>query len=141
MELNGGEEHTIAIKNDGSFWAWGNNLYRRLGDGTTTNRNVPVKVQNVCLDPGNNLLSLNPENAFKLYPNPVSTQLHIFNSASSSLVTPIFVLYDMQGREVSKLTLERYQNTLERENLNSGVYLYQIQSGQQVVKKGKIVLD
>jgi alpha-tubulin suppressor-like RCC1 family protein len=141
MEINAGDEHNIAIKNDGNFWAWGNNLFRRLGDGTTTSRNEPVKVQNVCVDPGTNLLSLNTENAFKLYPNPASTQLHIFNSSQSSVVTPVFVLYDMHGREMSKLTLERYQNTLERENLNSGVYFYQIHSGQQVVKTGKVVFD
>ena len=35
---------TAAIKNDGSLWAWGINLFGALGDGTRTDRNYPVKV-------------------------------------------------------------------------------------------------
>jgi alpha-tubulin suppressor-like RCC1 family protein len=36
--------HTLAIKNDGTLWAWGNNAFGQLGDGTTTNRIFPVQV-------------------------------------------------------------------------------------------------
>jgi alpha-tubulin suppressor-like RCC1 family protein len=32
------------VRNDGSFWAWGNNAYGEIGDGTTTNSNTPVKI-------------------------------------------------------------------------------------------------
>jgi len=36
--------HTVALKSDGTVWAWGPNGYGRLGDGTTTDRNTPVLV-------------------------------------------------------------------------------------------------
>jgi len=36
--------HTIAIKADGTLWAWGNNGSSQLGDGTETNRSSPVKI-------------------------------------------------------------------------------------------------
>jgi alpha-tubulin suppressor-like RCC1 family protein len=36
--------HTIALKGDGSVWAWGYNKYGELGDGTTIDRSSPVKV-------------------------------------------------------------------------------------------------
>ncbi len=39
-----GGSHTLAIKNDGTLWAWGNNFHGALGDGTFTNRNTPVQI-------------------------------------------------------------------------------------------------
>lgn len=36
-----------ALKNDGTVWAWGENGSGQLGDGTTTDRNVPVQVKNI----------------------------------------------------------------------------------------------
>ncbi|WP_052419747.1 RCC1-like domain-containing protein [Hyalangium minutum] len=39
-----GEDHSLALKSDGTVWAWGYNGSGRLGDGTTTSRNTPVQV-------------------------------------------------------------------------------------------------
>lgn len=36
--------HTVALKNDGTVWAWGDNTFGQLGDGTTTYRSSPVQV-------------------------------------------------------------------------------------------------
>jgi alpha-tubulin suppressor-like RCC1 family protein len=37
-----GKYHTIAIKTDGTLWAWGKNHFGRLGDGTKEDRISPV---------------------------------------------------------------------------------------------------
>ncbi len=39
-----GQEHTIAIKSDGTLWAWGDNTYGQLGNGTTINTNTPIQI-------------------------------------------------------------------------------------------------
>ena len=43
------DEHNLALKEDGTVWAWGKNNYGQLGDGTTTNRTTPVQVRNAPL--------------------------------------------------------------------------------------------
>jgi alpha-tubulin suppressor-like RCC1 family protein len=34
VDIAGGYYHTVALKNDGTVWAWGNNVDGQLGDNT-----------------------------------------------------------------------------------------------------------
>jgi YD repeat-containing protein len=46
--ISSGLDFTLAVKQDGTVWAWGRNTDGQLGDRTTTNRGTPVQVaQNV----------------------------------------------------------------------------------------------
>jgi hypothetical protein len=40
----GGWYHSLAVKQDGTVWGWGQNGSGQLGDGTNTDRKVPVQV-------------------------------------------------------------------------------------------------
>src|SRR6266446_4685985 len=42
--IAGGGRHSLALKSEGTVWAWGNNFAGQLGNGTETNSNVPVQV-------------------------------------------------------------------------------------------------
>lgn len=42
-----GSHHSLAVKSDGTVWAWGWNPYGQLGDGTTTNSSTPVQASNL----------------------------------------------------------------------------------------------
>jgi alpha-tubulin suppressor-like RCC1 family protein len=39
--------HTLAVKNDGTVWAWGANANGQLGDASTTQRTSPVQMSGV----------------------------------------------------------------------------------------------
>jgi alpha-tubulin suppressor-like RCC1 family protein len=34
-QITTGLNHTVVVKTDGTLWAWGNNTYGQLGDGST----------------------------------------------------------------------------------------------------------
>lgn len=65
-----GESHTIALKSDGTAWAWGNNNSGQLGDGTILDKSTPVAVNGICIDdtgvPGHR----GNTHALHAYPNP-----------------------------------------------------------------------
>ena len=42
--ISAGQYHSLALKTDGSLWAWGSNSYGALGDGTTTTRPAPIQI-------------------------------------------------------------------------------------------------
>jgi alpha-tubulin suppressor-like RCC1 family protein len=44
VAISAGYFHSLALTSDGDIWAWGSNQYGQLGDNTTSDRLVPVKV-------------------------------------------------------------------------------------------------
>jgi alpha-tubulin suppressor-like RCC1 family protein len=44
LKVSAGYCHSLAIKNDGTLWAWGYNGYGSLGVGDITNRSSPIQV-------------------------------------------------------------------------------------------------
>jgi RHS repeat-associated protein len=39
-----GGQHSLALKSDGTVWAWGSNRYGQLGNGTSTDSSTPVQI-------------------------------------------------------------------------------------------------
>ncbi|MEC4685983.1 MAG: RCC1 repeat-containing protein [Nitrospirota bacterium] len=47
VAIAAGGRHSIALKTDGTVWAWGSNRVGQLGDGTTTSSTSPVEVTGI----------------------------------------------------------------------------------------------
>lgn len=43
IAITGGSNHSVALRKDGTVWAWGRNAEGQLGDGIVTFQNVPVQ--------------------------------------------------------------------------------------------------
>ncbi|HHT9107099.1 MAG TPA: hypothetical protein ACFYEF_00455 [Candidatus Wunengus sp. YC63] len=43
--IYGGADHSLAVKSDGTAWAWGRNQEGQLGNGTNTDSAIPVQVK------------------------------------------------------------------------------------------------
>ena len=44
VQIAAGYQHVLALKSDGTVWAWGYNFFRELGDGTQTDRATPFQI-------------------------------------------------------------------------------------------------
>lgn len=44
VDIAAGSNHNLALDSDGNLWAWGSNSSGQLGDGTTTDSNVPIQI-------------------------------------------------------------------------------------------------
>jgi len=44
MRVASGGSHTVALRTNGTLWAWGDNRQGQVGDGTTTSRHSPVQI-------------------------------------------------------------------------------------------------
>jgi alpha-tubulin suppressor-like RCC1 family protein len=47
IAISSGWKHVLALKSDGTVWAWGKNLNGELGDGTAISRSIPTPVLNL----------------------------------------------------------------------------------------------
>jgi alpha-tubulin suppressor-like RCC1 family protein len=43
----GGDLDSMALSSDRHVWTWGSNMFGQLGNGSTTDSNVPVQVSNM----------------------------------------------------------------------------------------------
>ncbi len=43
-QISTGSNYSLAIRADGTLWAWGLNFFGRLGDGTTFSKSSPVRI-------------------------------------------------------------------------------------------------
>src|SRR4030081_1738068 len=44
VSVAGGDGHSLALRSDGTVWAWGNNGWGQLGNGTYTRSLTPTQV-------------------------------------------------------------------------------------------------
>ncbi len=73
-----------------------------------------------------------------IFPNPFSTQATL--TLSNERKNASLKVYDLQGKEVKNINFSGKQITVERENLESGMYFYQIISEEKIISQGKIII-
>ena len=69
-----------AIKSNGSVWAWGNNSYYKLGNGSNKDESTPVRVGASYLTMSQYLYSLKVNGGSVTIPAPSVDSFNVFNS-------------------------------------------------------------
>ena len=82
-----------------------------------------------------------PNVKVKVYPNPFESAVtfSIENLENPSNETLHFYLFNFNGKIVKQAVFNENKLFLQRENIQNGVYFYQIKLGEKVVQNGKLV--
>lgn len=80
---------------------------------------------------------------FKLYPNPVGKELTVEYPQVTDNSTRTISLYDMLGNHIVDKDLPYSDNkiTINTSNFSKGMYLYVIHNGENVLERGKILIQ
>ncbi len=139
--IAGGYSHSLALKSDGTVWAWGNNGWGQLGDGTGTNSNTPVQVSGINLGITVTTQTPTPVTTPLSTPTPSSEKGSISGDITDTEGYPIeSAKIRLKGKrtKVSKKTTSDEDGFFEFTDLSADTYT--ITATRKGYKKGKQVV-
>lgn len=99
--VSGSGNHTLALKSNGTVWAWGANFYGEVGDGTTITRALPVKVSNLtnvtAISAGSSSMALKSDGTVWAWGRNASGQLGDGTTTDRKLPTQITSLSQVKA--------------------------------------------
>ncbi|MGB1205791.1 MAG: RCC1 domain-containing protein [Chitinophagales bacterium] len=90
QSIETGYIHSFGIQSDGSLWAWGNNVYSQLGNGSTTDSNIPIQIgsatwQSIVAGGGGHSLGIQSDGSLWAWGRNTFGQLGNGNIATSNI--------------------------------------------------------
>ena len=123
LEIAAGQDHSIAIKKDGSLWSWGRNIHGELGDGTKNDQSSAKKIGTelnwLSASAGNSFtIALNNEKKALASGSTLWGELGIGNSTAIEKLTPNSISCGAVsiGNHLSKPIIKCYPNPLSGED-------------------------
>ncbi len=147
-----GSGHVYGLKQNGSLYAWGNNNYRQLGDGTAVNKNSPVQIgedgewrdvaagvnHGVVLrsygysdNGGVSVNEMKKSSSLLVFPNPAKEHVTIQSTAQLKNVT----IYNSIGELIWTTRDQR----IDISSLAQGVYTLRIEAGNEIFMERLVV--
>lgn len=125
-----GATHTIALRTDGSLWAWGNDYSGQFGDDRPWHTAIPLLIYALTLT-ATRPSATGP--GLSLVPNPAHDHIELPDWPSDTRL----VLFDAQGRRVRTGQGPR----LSLQDLNPGLYLLRAAQPGQPARTARLLRE
>ncbi|MDD5570317.1 MAG: sugar-binding protein [Bacteroidales bacterium] len=80
-------------------------------------------------------------NNINIYPNPVNTFFTLRISDATILKNTVMKIYDVCGKEVKTILINTNETTIDRGELQSGIYFYRIINNHLCIANGKLIFQ
>ena len=127
--------HSLALKNDGSVWAWGWGDLGQLGNGASTTLSVAVQVIGLC-EIATDLEEHFDDASITVFPNPTSgkfTMECLYRTRSVEIG-----IRNVMGQEIHRTTVIGTRSEMDLSSQPGGVYVLSIRIGGQVITRKMI---
>jgi hypothetical protein len=91
------------------------------------------------LSTGINALSFN--NDVRFYPNPFKSSGTIAIGSEINTTGMLVTIYDITGRTIKTLSTDEHKITIDRSNMENGIYFYELKINNNIIKTGKFVVE
>ncbi|MBN1755579.1 T9SS type A sorting domain-containing protein [bacterium] len=126
LKIATGHRHCLALRSDGTLWAWGRNTKGQLGDGTAIHKYYPVLVNTIPV--GINTGKPPVDFSISCHPNPFNAKCKIEIIGDHGMSYSVEI-HDMLGKMVEKgKALNGVYIWEPLKSTGSGVYLVRINS-------------
>lgn len=125
-----------------------NNLYLDLNVPSVVSGRDPIdSLQTLFNNAGgcaffNTTCEVNASYQVSIRPHPVSAVSEMVIDTRVKLNDAVLVIYDLMGKEISQITnISSNRINIDRGGIASGVYLFKLSAGSEVIAKGKLVFE
>lgn len=130
--LNAGIDTTVATKQNPLLW---NMMFMHFEGSFGELDNI--RITKITPSSTTGISSQNSENSVLIYPNPASSELTVKSDNNQQLE---FKLYDITSRKILSKTFNN-STKINLDQLTTGVYLYEVENKNGLMKKGKVVKE
>ena len=122
------------------MWAWGDNTYGQLGNGTTDNILVPTLISITGCTLANEIFNLENKK-IQLAPNPAKDNVTI--SYNNLAVNASITLYDLTGRSLASFNNETTTGTIAVDTANypTGMYRVVVRENEAIISQQKLIIE
>jgi hypothetical protein len=80
-------------------------------------------------------------NISTVYPNPFANTTTININANITLKNASVSIVDMLGKQVKSMRVDKNEIQLNRDDLQKGIYFYQVLSNEKIISTGKLIIE
>jgi hypothetical protein len=122
--------YSLALKNDGTVWACGSNLFGELGDGTNTDTNVFVQVTGLCAV-GVGMEEITTGASVTVFPNPTTGKFTVTGLDRSR--TTSLEIRDVMGQEIDRSSIDGPSFEIDLSDRPAGIYMLSVRTPGRIV--------